>query len=212
MNLYRVFGFGLFVFVLVFICPNAYSNEFNCLFDLNTPVSSLEPRGLQSKPDLNSELGLRVGFFPKSLFGEGGSHRFGVVIGRKKVWNWANSSGRGPGPYSALRIQGQLDFRIWQKNSWEIRGGGALGFDYLNDSSECDSPFCGWPDPFVLVSPNIRASIQLSQRFVGIFDVRGDVYMTSQGVTFPFESGVVYSLGIGVIGSRKRTETKSGEF
>lgn len=196
MNLRRGYSLGFVVIFLSITNQAAYSQAVDITFDLNTPVSDLHPRGFPARPDLRAGVGFNLGYFPQGTFADNALGRMGFVVGRKRVSDKANGGVGREGPYTAYRVQGRADLNIWRNGPLNLRGGIALGLDFMTDSAPCNELFCGLPEPVVLVSPSVSAAVRISSKVSGIVEFRGSLYMTDRHTTFPFESGVVLSIGL----------------
>ena len=84
----------------------------------------------------------------------------------------------------------------------ELIWGVAAGFVSRSHANEndawnyCDTAFCGLPDFNWVLSPVVKANLEVSPHVLVSAQVRGNIYTGNAGDTFPYKSGPVFMAGV----------------
>lgn len=173
----------------------AFGQAFDFAFDLNTPAADSPKYSRQAPIDVDAGLGWSFGYFGKSAFAEGGALRLGLLLGRQSM-KVGTVGGYPKYNYTAFRIQGRGDIRLWANRNFHLSGGLAAGLTFLSDNIPCNEFFCGLPSSVVEITPNLRITGRISDTFSLFLDARGSVYLSDHDSTFPFTSGAILSVGV----------------
>jgi hypothetical protein len=185
----------LFLFAALIGAGPAWGQAVEFAFDFNTPAADSPKYSGQPPIDVDAGLGWSFGYFGRGAFAEGGPFRWGALIGRKSMK--VSPQGGYPGySYSAVRLQGRGDARLWSGRTFSLTGGLGAGVTFFSDNIPCNELFCVLPSSAVEITPNLRLSGRISDVFSVFFDVRGSVYLSDQTATYPHESGVILALGV----------------
>ncbi len=161
--------------------------------DLNVPS--------YTNPENSIEPGFSytVGLFSKSYLGTDAKKRWGIMLGQQKLIATRKFVVAEPNEYSAISLQYGRDWLVFERSRLAVAVGMAAGAALITQRhNECTGLFCGSPDGVWLVTPYTKFSIPVWSSLSLAAGVRGTILVGDHHDMFPYESGVVFSLGIGL--------------
>ena len=181
-----------------FQAPVALGQALYLGLDLNSPSHDIPPgyQGAERSKDLSQ--GFSVGWFSKSFFDGKGVTRVGFVFRRRELTTQAATLDPSEWYYRATSAQFILDRKLFLNRWLLLTGGAGFGLTFFTEEWENgDTSPDAWnlPDTCWIFSPGIRAAFHSDFPITAFVEARGTVYLRDNEVTFPFKSGVVFSLG-----------------
>lgn len=188
---------ALLVIALTFMCcGSAYTQVLNLSFDFNTPATQSPRFNSGQAVEVDPSLAFSAGVFTKSVFSDESRGRFGFFVGRQKLTVRKSENKFDSVEYTAFTVQGATEFRVVGNANLNLSAGLAVGLSFLTDSSPCNEIFCDLPESAVLFTPLLRGAFRISPKFASYLEARWTYFMPDNHSIYPFESGVVFAVGI----------------
>jgi len=194
--------FGYYFLALFALCPSVSSGQaFGFAVDANVPTYS--DLGTAGGVDYNLETGFSfTAGFHSGDFGQANvGSRWSIIVGHQSATASLISGERYPSSYSALALKFGFEHRVFRGPRVSGGAGVAIGPTFISKESQsffdyCDSIFCGTPNTTWQFSPKINLYIPFAKKVSVVLGLRYAMFTNQGGVTYPFDSGTVASVGV----------------
>ncbi len=161
--------------------------------DLNTPSQTAPGYSLETG------FGYSVELYSNAYRYSDATTRWGFLLGHQKLSTIRDQAEAEPYPYTATSLQWGRDWLVFKRPGILVAAGTGFGAVFVSEKDkECYSAFCKLPNASWIFTPNVKVSVPLSSYLSLVSSVRGMVYVDNRAEMYPYESGVVFSIGIGL--------------
>ena len=176
----------------------AQSQELCFVIDSDTPAASVG-KGSPAVPlEISPGLAFCMGYTLKSPFLSDKRLRWGVNVGIRSLRVNRRDSPSERYKYSEFRMQWIAHYDLFETEGIVLSCVLGLGGKWVTDSVPCNTMFCDFPEFGLIATPSVRANIALTSKLSVICEYKYPAYLNDSGATYPFKSGSVFGIGIGI--------------
>lgn len=181
--------------------PDAQAQAFYAGLDLNSPTSEIPPgyQGAERTKDLG--MAYSFGFFSNSFIDGGGVTRTGLVVRKRSLTTQADTLDPSDFYYRETSLQFVVDRRLVRNRKLLLTAGAGIGTTFIDgewENGPVSSDDWGWPEGYWVFTPSIRAAYRSGYPVTVYAEAKNTFYSGDKAKTFPFQSGLVFAVGVQV--------------
>jgi len=193
------------VLISLFGATGAQGQSMSFEVDVNVPVIEEPDSPDREEFNLESGFSFTIGFFSKKYLESEANNRFGIMLSRQSVSTTTVSDDPYTTKHTAYAVQLASDWAIYRGSGSVVAAGlgvGPIFISHDNKYSGGDTAFSGVPNGSLLFSPYAKAIFPVSDYLSVISGVRWVIHTDDTKDRFPYDHGIIISLGIEVGGAR----------
>ncbi len=177
---------------------SAKGQTFAASIDFGTPSVNTEKFAPYEPVEMDFAPAWALAIYSGSVFSSESRGRFGLVLGRQQVTARSLGTIAPPVRYTAFNVQLGTAIRIVGGSKLNLSVGLAAGLSFRTDNLSCNELGCTLPSSLILISPSVKATVHVTRKIAGILEVRSAAYIDDIRSSYPFESGMIVSVGVEV--------------
>ncbi|MCP4145972.1 MAG: hypothetical protein GY752_11925 [bacterium] len=197
--------------LILLIASAAFPQAMDIEFDLNTPTYDTFYSDNQLNYSKSQNISLSFGIFTYNWQQENIKSRKGLVFHRQSVTMKSITENPYSSSYQAHNLRFCYQRKMIEFKSADLIAGLGTGFSAISkeNQTEGEGPFSNMPDFTWHVTPDLKMIVPLGARISVVFGAKAVLLLGDKEATFPFKSGIMFSVGIELNGGREFKKPKT---